>query len=479
MAIWHQEVWTSIEQSVDNPEILALLRLWQSLRPAGGGLPALAAFSVDGPLSAFAGQVTVFEPLADGDYRVYYCGEEFRRDSSTDPSGQRVSQAGDELADLQLRHFREVTARARPVYVLHFARRNPCLLSWERLVMPLLDDDGRVWIVAFNQPTEARARMLETVLDGSREAVLALRCLRGARGEQQDWLVTVANQAFAELARARPGKSAGLRVHEAFERWSALDLDADCRQVVDERQALRRELRLNLNGLTQYFELQIAPLLDGCVLRLTDITAIHEKEQLLNESARQLQADNEELRQLAWLDGLTGLLNRRALDVILEREVARAQRLGEPLALVMCDIDHFKAFNDFYGHLIGDDCLREVGQVLASVVQRATDMVARYGGEEFTLILPNTDLEGGLQLVQRIQQSLHDRGLPDATSPNGKLLTLSFGVAEFNPRLDTQAKQFLERADAALYRAKHQGRNRVGAAFRESCEVSQSQLSEA
>ena len=79
MAIWHQEVWTSIEQSVDNPEILALHRLWQSLRPAEGMLPALAAFSVDGPLSAFAGQVTVFEPLADGDYRVYYCGEEFRR----------------------------------------------------------------------------------------------------------------------------------------------------------------------------------------------------------------------------------------------------------------------------------------------------------------------------------------------------------------------------------------------------------------
>ncbi|MBV8621545.1 MAG: GGDEF domain-containing protein [Curvibacter sp.] len=479
MAIWHQEVWTSIEQSVDSPDILALLRLWQSLRPAEGAMPALASFSIDGPLAAFAAQVTVFEPEEDGDYRVYYCGDEVRRDSASDPSGQRVGQTGDALASLQLQHFQAVTSRAQPVYVRHFSRRNPCVLTWERLVMPLRDDDGRVWIVAFNQATEARARLLETVLDGSGEAVLVLRSLRGPRGELQHWLVTVANTAFSRLAGALPGRQVGALAHEAFAGWPSLALDADCRAVVGNRAALQRDLSLTVDQQTLHFALQITPLLDGCVVRLSDVTAARAQEQALRDSARQLQADNEELRQQAWLDGLTGLLNRRALDTILEREVARAQRLGEPLALVMCDIDHFKAFNDFYGHLIGDDCLREVGQVLGSVVQRATDMVARYGGEEFTLVLPNTDLEGGLELVQRIQQSLHDRGLPDATSPNGKLLTLSFGVAQYNPRLDTGAKTFLERADAALYRAKHQGRNRVGAAFSESFEVSQSSLTEA
>lgn len=473
MAIWHKQVWSSIDTAVDNPDVLALHRLWLKQKNAQGqALPSLASLSLEGMLAPFAARMTAYEALPDGDYLGRFCGEQFRHDARGDPTGQRLSQQDATLAVFQRDQFDQVAARSQPVYVLHASHTNPWVLTWERLVMPVRADDGRVWILVFNDPLESRTRLLETVLDSASDAILTLRSLRNGQGERPHWLITVANRAFARLGGCTLPDLRGHLVHEAVPLWDTLGLEADCREVVQSRQPCRRELQLLQAGQALWFSVHIDPLLDGCVLRLTDITASKDKE-------RALLADNEELRQLAWRDGLTGLLNRRALDVILEREVARSLRLSEPLALVMCDIDHFKAFNDFYGHLIGDDCLREVGQVLGGVIQRATDMVARYGGEEFTLVLPNTRLAGGLDLVQRIQQALHDRGLPDATSPNGKLLTLSFGVAEFDPRRDPSAHAFMERADSALYRAKHQGRNRVGLAHPQGIEVLESTLTAA
>lgn len=479
MAIWHKQVWSPIESAVDNADVVALHRLWRGLSPAPGQLPALSDLALDGPLSPFAARMTVYRPLPDGDYLGHFCGDEFRHDSLSDPTGLCLSQQAPELADFQRSHFDEVAARCLPLYMVHFAHSNPWVLTWERLVMPARGDDGQPWILVFNQPMEARAKLLETVLNCASEGLLALRRVRSAEPDSTHWLVTVANLPFVTLAGQTDEPAQGRLAHEVFPNWARLDLDADCLAVVQTRTPRERELELPQDGASRWFNVHIGPLLDGCMVRLTDVTAIKDKEQALQDNARRLQADNEQLRQLAWRDGLTGLLNRRALDVILDREVARSLRLSEPLALVMCDIDHFKAFNDFYGHLIGDDCLREVGQVLSGVIQRATDMVARYGGEEFTLVLPNTVLNGGLDLVQRIQHALHERGLPDATSPEGKLLTLSFGVAEFDPRRDATAHTFLERADSALYRAKHQGRNRVGLAYPQGIQVLESQLSPA
>ncbi|MDD0813878.1 diguanylate cyclase [Curvibacter sp. HBC28] len=470
MAIWHKQVWSSIDSAVDNPDVLALHRLWSRLQGGQPGhLPSLAALSMEGPLAPFAARMTAYEALPDGDYLGRYCGEQFRHDARGDPTGQRLSQQEPEIAAFQRDHFNQAAQRGQAVYVLHASHTNPWVLTWERLVMPVRADDGRPWVLVFNDPLESRARLLETVLDSASDAILTLRSLRDPLGVQHRWLITVANRAFARLGGCTLPNLRGHLVHESVPLWEQLGLEADCRAVVQTRQPCRRELEQRRGEGSQWYSVHIDPLLDGCVLRLTDITASKDKEHALL-------ADNAELRQLAWQDGLTGLLNRRALDVILEREVARALRLSEPLAVVMCDIDHFKAFNDFYGHLIGDDCLREVGQVLGGVIQRATDMVARYGGEEFTLVLPNTRLTGGLDLVQRIQQALHDRGLPDATSPNGKLLTLSFGVAEFDPRRDPTAHAFMQRADSALYRAKHQGRNRVGLAHAQDIEVLESTL---
>lgn len=306
---------------------------------------------------------------------------------------------------------------------------------------------------------DEQARLLQAVLDIASDAILALQPAPDPVG----WTVGAVNTAFARLAGAPHAEGlAGLPVRTALPLWDALGLDAGCRAALGAAQGEQKDIALPAaDGGTHWHAAYIGPIEGGCVLRLQDITAVRHNEQALRENAERLQSDNAQLRQLAWVDGLTGLSNRRALDAVLDREMARARRLGEPLAIVMCDIDHFKAFNDFYGHLIGDDCIRDVAQVLAGTTTRSRDQVARYGGEEFVIVLPNTTPEGGLELVRRVQAALHARALPDATSPGEKLLTLSFGLAAFDPLRDASGAGLLGRADAALYRAKHLGRNRV------------------
>lgn len=170
------------------------------------------------------------------------------------------------------------------------------------------------------------------------------------------------------------------------------------------------------------------------------------------------------LRQLAFLDGLTGLFNRRGFDQRLHAEVERAARNGQPLALVMADVDHFKRFNDRHGHQAGDDCLRRVGAALAAGLNRSADLLARYGGEEFAAILPETDLAGAREVAQRLEQQVRAEAITHGDSPVAPVVTASLGVAALRTGAGgTRAAidDLLARADRALYRAKHAGRGRV------------------
>ncbi|RRR68091.1 MAG: diguanylate cyclase [Candidatus Viridilinea halotolerans] len=167
----------------------------------------------------------------------------------------------------------------------------------------------------------------------------------------------------------------------------------------------------------------------------------------------ELRLANAQLQALATSDGLTGLTNHRALQQELVSATHRAQRSGEPLALIMLDIDHFKRFNDTFGHPAGDHVLRVVAGVLRASV-RSSDLVARYGGEEFAILLPNTTSSGAAEIAERCRQALSD------LIWNEWPITASFGVAVWQPC--REAKQdLIAQADAALYHAKHQGRNRV------------------
>jgi len=176
---------------------------------------------------------------------------------------------------------------------------------------------------------------------------------------------------------------------------------------------------------------------------------------------RQLAIANQKLQELATTDGLTGIANRRQFDRVFILEWRRLAREVLPLSLIMFDIDFFKPYNDFYGHLRGDDCLRQVAGAIASSTNRAGDLPARYGGEEFAVILPNTSAEGANVVARKICDRIASLKLPHARSPIGPYVTLSCGIATAIPAPDVSLDTLIHSADSALYQAKNEGKNRI------------------
>jgi diguanylate cyclase (GGDEF)-like protein len=187
-------------------------------------------------------------------------------------------------------------------------------------------------------------------------------------------------------------------------------------------------------------------------------------QQLLQASESALQSANQELQQLANLDSLTQVANRRGFEQAFRQEWSRALRERQPLTLIICDVDYFKRFNDTYGHPAGDVCLQRVAEALQRSVRRSVDLVARYGGEEFTILLPNTDAAGGVTVARLVQAEMTRQRIAHAASPIASVVTLSFGLASVVPDQTTAMVSLLERSDQQLYRAKQQGRNRIAAA---------------
>ncbi|MDD3815780.1 MAG: cache domain-containing protein [Desulfocapsaceae bacterium] len=202
----------------------------------------------------------------------------------------------------------------------------------------------------------------------------------------------------------------------------------------------------------------VATAFNGMVSRLQD--NIRHLDAKVVERTSELQILNRKLEALSTTDGLTGIANRRCFDEVLATEWSRAARLEQPLALGMLDIDWFKKYNDHYGHQAGDECLRRVASVFRANVCRTSDLVARYGGEEFVFIAPATDGDSALSMAQKVSEALQGLALPHEMSPFG-CVTISIGVAAMDPRDMHSPDILLQSADAALYRAKEQGRNQV------------------
>ncbi|MEG3839279.1 diguanylate cyclase [Microcoleus sp. herbarium14] len=176
---------------------------------------------------------------------------------------------------------------------------------------------------------------------------------------------------------------------------------------------------------------------------------------------RQLAIANQKLQQLATTDGLTGIANRRQFDRVLMLEWRRLAREELPLSLIMFDIDFFKLYNEFYGHLGGDDCLRQVAGAIARSAKRAGDLAARYGGEEFAVVLPNTSAEGASVVARKICDGIASLKLPHARSSIGPYVTLSCGIATAVPSGEESPDTLIRSADSALYQAKTEGKNRI------------------
>ena len=162
-------------------------------------------------------------------------------------------------------------------------------------------------------------------------------------------------------------------------------------------------------------------------------------------------------------DALTGVANRRRFDEMLDREWRRGMRSHEPLSMLLIDVDHFKRFNDHYGHLMGDTCLHAIATAIAGSIRRPGDIVTRYGGEEFAVILPNTDGDGAMEIAARVREGIAALAMPHVDNPGGRV-TVSIGAAEAIPNRGTDSSVLVEAADMALYEAKHNGRDRTARA---------------
>jgi diguanylate cyclase (GGDEF)-like protein len=199
----------------------------------------------------------------------------------------------------------------------------------------------------------------------------------------------------------------------------------------------------------------------------THITIYRHKKILAQEIAekekiqRKLEKVNQQLKKIANLDGLTEIPNRRLFDEYLAKEWQRLKREQKPLSLIMVDVDYFKAYNDNYGHLAGDDCLKQIAQALEHVIKRPADLVARYGGEEFVVVLPNTSQEGAQKIAQEIQTKMSDLAIPHKYSLISQQITLSLGISTITPHNSLSPFELVNCADQALYQAKQQGRNSI------------------
>ncbi len=223
------------------------------------------------------------------------------------------------------------------------------------------------------------------------------------------------------------------------------------------------------------FNTQAGSILDRAIINADLEEKVRERTQALHDRNLQLQQEieerhraeaklqqlNQQLQQLSRIDGLTSIHNRRSFDEGLDKEWRRLRREQQPLSIILCDVDHFKQYNDTYGHQAGDVCLQAVASAIDKSVKRPADMVARYGGEEFVVLLPNTPLPGATHIAEMIRTAIEALRIPHKASSVSDQVTLSLGVAAVIPNTQQSQTELLEAADAALYRAKKQGRNQV------------------
>lgn len=220
-----------------------------------------------------------------------------------------------------------------------------------------------------------------------------------------------------------------------------------------------RQSTLLMSGVT----ILVLLLLAGVGVRLVRQIVIRDQlEAELRIAEEHLRERNRELTDLAARDSLTGLANRRHFEETLRLEIKRAMRTGSPLSLVLLDVDFFKKYNDRYGHVAGDECLRQVAAALRDSLARPIDLAARYGGEEFAVVLPATGQVGARYIAERLRLAVMDLGIAHAGNPPG-VVTISAGVCTLHgtPDQDEELEGFVGQADALLYRAKAEGRNRV------------------
>lgn len=295
--------------------------------------------------------------------------------------------------------------------------------------------------------------LLASVLNSALDGITALQAIRDPWGKIQDFRCLMVNPVIATaFGKQREDLIGKILFKYYFVQQTNSDFFDRVVAVVETGESLEEDFYYPVND-SYWYHCFIVKLDDGIAITVRDITARKNMELAL-------QAANHELQALAHLDGLTKIANRRCADEFLDKEWRRLCRSEQPLSILLLDVDYFKLYNDCYGHQQGDDCLIQIAKILQNTANRPADLAARYGGEEFIIILSETQQDKAINLAQSINDAIQALAMPHQHSKVSTMVTVSIGVASMIPDLNHTPDYLINQADAALYSAKHQGRNR-------------------
>ena len=463
MHLYHHQITDKISDRVSNPMVRRLVQRWHDHKPVDDTLPPVTAFAAD-DIDWCWDNVMLLQQMPDDDLRYIHYGDAIADAAGFNLKGKCVSHFRSPVGHFFREKYSLCLANRSPLYTIHRADLAPTVQSWERLMLPLVDDQEQLHILAFNQPLEFRFDLLDSILRASMDGIIHLQAERDASYHIIDFVITVLNPAAERMAALPAAKLIDHRLSELPANNLLHAVEPACRQVLDAGLSAAVELADPRPGRYAVFTVNAVRTGDGVTVTLTNISSHKRQEQELRQALTALEVQmserknlQDELTRMATTDPLTGALNRRELMQSSKREVAAARRYGRSLSLLIADIDFFKKVNDTYGHGVGDIAICTVADICQQAL-RETDLVARIGGEEYVILMPETSGERAAETADRLRKAIAAATIP---ADDGSFsITASFGVTEWSPE-DESIEVTLARADSALYDAKQAGRNRV------------------
>ena len=294
--------------------------------------------------------------------------------------------------------------------------------------------------------------LLSSVLNTALDGIAGMQAIRNPQtGEIEDFRCLVVNPVIARVFKQTREELIGKLVFKKFIYRINPDLFERIITVVETGEPVEDDFYYPLDESSWYHFVAVK-LGDGFAITVRDITTRKKME-------LELQQVNHELQLLAHLDGLTKIANRRSFDDFLAREWRRLSRSSQVISLLLLDVDYFKAFNDFYGHQRGDECLIQIAQALQATILRPVDLVARYGGEEFVIVLPETNQDGAINIALGLRKAIQSLAIAHENSDVNAFVTVSIGISSMLPSQNLTPEHLIDQADKALYLAKQQGRD--------------------
>jgi len=464
----------NIAERASAPEVAGLLHCFERHRAGatGASFERLTAEL----LPEHGDHMMVIARAGDGDYLYRTCGSSIARDVGRDLTGGRVSSMTPQVARFTRECYDRALASGEPLLTVHRSVKTARVMLWERLILPAIMMSGEAVLVVFSKPLHVSDELLTTVLESSPTGIVALRACRNGDGDIVRATVTTANRRAAHIA-GDPRRA--LLDGEARD---VLPFLADpttwrrCLYVIELRRSDVFETCFARNGREIWLQVSLAPLRDGLVMTLNDISELMEANLALRSRAATLALEigreratsralsqelgrreerELELRRLAETDPLTALLNRRSLIDKAQAAMTESASRGEETSLLIIDLDHFKQINDSHGHAAGDAVIRAFADLLLGHM-RPTHLVSRLGGEEFAVVLPATGAAEARRIAERFQALLRATDLP-VNEELDLQVSASIGIATHCAGESFGA--FVARADKQLYRAKNEGRD--------------------